>query len=124
MWPRRQRLLQSALGPIAIAAIAGNLRAYGLAREFTMVVVHQTRAAAAIADWDPGLSDWVQELHLPAPQRLRDLIARDGTPARDALFPWLVPAIPPSISRDACVQLDPNAVVAACVAGVDARVGR
>lgn len=120
----RANRLAFVLTALTVVAVIGNLRFYSEARDLTLDFVHRTRAAVAVAEWATDLTTWDQELHLPAPGRLRELLAAHGSPARDTLLPAVVPAVPSTIAIETCRQLVPNpARLDGCVAAVAALVG-
>jgi hypothetical protein len=121
--PRRLTLAVALAGLTAVAVV-GNIRYYLLGRDLTMQTVHETRAAVAIAEGAPDLIQWTQELHLPGPGEVRDLIAAYGTPARDDLLPGIVPPVPDAIADAACRQLLPGSErLAGCLRAVGTLVG-
>lgn len=100
--------LRLAIPALVVVAVAGNLRYYVLARDLGLDPVHRTRAAVAIAEWAPDLVAWDQDLHLPPPGRVREIVAAHGSPAHDDLVPSVIPAVPAAISAEMCAQLVPD----------------
>jgi hypothetical protein len=100
--------LRLAIAAVATVAIAGNLRYYLLARDLGLDPVIRTRAAVGIAEWAPDLVTWNQDLHLPTPDRVREIVAAHGSPAHDDLVPGVIPEVPDAISAEMCTQLIPD----------------
>ena len=112
-----------ALAALTAVAIVGNLRYDVLNRDLQLEHVHRARAAAAIVTWAADLSAWDQDLELPTPVVLRDLIVAHGSPARDDFLPGLVPHVPADLAHETCVQLVPLRPIGDCLAAVRDGVG-
>lgn len=111
------------LAGLALAAVAFNLRAYVGQTDGPLSFAHAERAAVAIIAWRPDARSPAFDAHLPAPAELRTLVARYGSLTRDNLFPGVVPAVPPQIARQLCVEMVPEAELEECLATIADAVG-
>jgi hypothetical protein len=115
---RRPRL-NAALATVVVIAILGNVRAYIGTMSVTRDSSELVRAAVVIASEFPGADRLRSDPVIPGPDELRRLVAAFGSPARDDLAPWVVPAISEHAVLQACTEMTPD-VVEACIE----RVGR
>jgi hypothetical protein len=112
-----------ALGGLALAAVAGNVRTYLGEMDGPLSIAHAERSTVAIIAWRPNARRPTFDDHLPPTSEVHTLVARHGSPARDTFIPGVVPAVPTPIARWVCVAMVPEADLDGCLATIADGVG-
>jgi hypothetical protein len=122
--PRRRPRLTAALVLLTAVAVVANLRFYVGAGETDLASAHRARATVSVAAWSIEVRRPASDVHIPDPADLRTLVAADGSPNRDDLFPFIVPTVPDDIARAICEEmLIDKADLALCRQAIADRVG-
>lgn len=115
-----------AYGLVAVTAVAvgGNMLSLIRSNESELEYAHRARAIAAVASWSADVRGPPSDVHIPEPALLRALIVAHGSPTRDDLVPFVVPAVPDGIARSICEEMLINrADLSVCLQAVADGVG-